>query len=106
MQAQLTGPLVEKTTNSVISVKDMATEQLEQAAGRASLSERKFLRMFVGSVVVFAILAVALSVKQMTGLISTESMFWMAVSTGSVGAAMGMLFALMNDVINGGRLEE
>lgn len=106
MQAQLIGPLVEKTATAVVSLEDKATEQLEIASARASRSESNFLGMFVGSVVVFTVLAIALSVKQMMGLVSPQSLFWMAVSTGSVGAAMGMLFALMNDVINGGRLEE
>lgn len=70
-----------------------------------SKTERKFLGLFYKSTAFFTLLAVILTVRQMGQALDGPALTWAVVSTGSVGAAMGLLFALAHDVIIKGRLE-
>lgn len=77
----------------------------ENIAG-LSKTEKKFLAFFYKSTAVFTVLAMILSWLQMGKDLEATSLGWSLVCNASVGAAVGMLFALMHDVIIKGRLED
>lgn len=77
-----------------------------QSVAKLSTTETRFLAFFYKSVVVFTVLAMILSWLQMGKELDATSLGWSLVCNGSVGASVGMLFALMHDVIIKGRLED
>lgn len=94
---------------SVITVTSehlLVPAESNQQAQTFSKTERKFLSFFLKSTAIFTVLSVILAYQQMGPVIDGASLTWALVSCASVGAAVGMLFALANDVIINGRLEE
>ncbi|MBX9568889.1 MAG: hypothetical protein K2X77_08335 [Candidatus Obscuribacterales bacterium] len=84
----------------------LTPRKTDESTASLSKTERRFLGLFWKSIAVFTLLAMILTVRQMGQAIEFSSLMWALVSNGSVGAAMGMLFALAHDVIIKGRLEE
>lgn len=73
---------------------------------KLSKTESRFLSLFFKSMAFYTLLAITFTVLQMGNQLSFNSMMWALISNASVGAAVGMLFALSHDVIGHGRLDE
>lgn len=84
----------------------LAPAPAEAKSAQLSKTEKRFLGFFFKSVAVFTVLAVILSALQIGQAYEPATLAWALICNGSVGAAVGMLFALMHDVIINGRLED